>query len=216
MTHHNIPLRFQVRGRRVKKFHFSICMSACNFIGGLLRPQFWMPPTFHIASLNCYTPKFSGVPQKLIWCQKVGLPKWGDADFCPRKKAVFMCFFFTKYIFPAKRSTFAYSMSYIFGKLMHQRSIQAIWKQFQCILWGVRVLLANCTQLFLSTVKAVTNIPSGFSWKYFGHIFSHFWSFLKDSEIVGWRKLMEVFSGCRCNLGPTFVAGAGSLVQRGV
>ena len=39
---------------------------------------------------------------------------------------------------------------------------------------------------------------------------------LKNSEVVGWRKLMEVFSGCRCNLGLTFVAGAGSLVQRGV
>ena len=31
-------------------------------------------------------------------------------------------YFFTKSIFPAKWSTFAYSMWYIFGKLMHQRS----------------------------------------------------------------------------------------------
>ena len=54
-----------------------------------------MPPAFHIASLNHYTPKFSGVPQKLSWCQEVGLevlPRWGDADFCLFKKAVFRCF----------------------------------------------------------------------------------------------------------------------------
>ena len=39
-----------------------------------------MPPTFHIASLNRYTPNFSGVPQKLTWCQQFGLqifPKLG-------------------------------------------------------------------------------------------------------------------------------------------
>ena len=43
-----------------------------------------MPPTFHIASLNRYTPKFSGVPHKLTWCHQFGLqvlPKSGDADF---------------------------------------------------------------------------------------------------------------------------------------
>ena len=52
-----------------------------------------MPPTFHIASLNRHTPKFSGVPQKLTWCQKVGLQVLqSDADFCPLKKAVFRCF----------------------------------------------------------------------------------------------------------------------------
>ena len=37
-----------------------------------------------------------------------------------------------------------YSVWYISGKLMYQRSIWYIWKQFQCILRGVRVLLANC------------------------------------------------------------------------
>ena len=40
-----------------------------------------MPPTFHIARLNRYTPNFSGVSQKLTWCQQFGLqifPKWGD------------------------------------------------------------------------------------------------------------------------------------------
>ena len=32
-----------------------------------------MPLTFPIASLNRYTPNFSGVPQKLTWCQQFGL-----------------------------------------------------------------------------------------------------------------------------------------------
>ena len=32
-----------------------------------------IPPTFPIASLNRYTPNFSGVPQKLTWCQQFGL-----------------------------------------------------------------------------------------------------------------------------------------------
>ena len=55
-----------------------------------------MPPTFPIASLNRYTPNFSGVPQKLTWCQQFGLqifPKWGDADICRLEMAVFRCFF---------------------------------------------------------------------------------------------------------------------------
>ena len=34
----------------------------------------------------------------------------------------------------SSHTTFAFTMSYIFGKLMHQRSIQAIWKPYQCIL----------------------------------------------------------------------------------
>ena len=43
--------------------------------------------------------------------------------------------------------TFAYSMSYIFGKLWHLAIIWAIRKAFQCILQGVRFLLANHTRL---------------------------------------------------------------------
>ena len=53
-----------------------------------------MPITFYIAHLNRYTPKFSEVPQKLTFCQQFGLqllPKWGDADFFPFKKAFFRC-----------------------------------------------------------------------------------------------------------------------------
>ena len=53
-------------------FHEFPCPHAI-FFGGLLQPQFWCHRPFLIASLNRYTPKFSGVPQKLTWCQKVGL-----------------------------------------------------------------------------------------------------------------------------------------------
>ena len=59
-------------------------------------PTILMPETFPIASLNRYTPNFSGVPQKLTWCQQFGLqifPKWGDADICRLEMAVFRCFF---------------------------------------------------------------------------------------------------------------------------
>merc|ERR1712240_810565 len=55
-----------------------------------------MPPTFQIARLNRYTPNFSGVPQKLTWCQQFGLqifPKGGDAHICRLEMAVFRCFF---------------------------------------------------------------------------------------------------------------------------
>ena len=50
-------------------------------------------------------------------------------------------------MFPAKWSTFAYSMSYRFGKLWHLAIIWAIRKIFQCIPQGVRFLLANHTRL---------------------------------------------------------------------
>jgi len=48
-----------------------------------------MPPTSHIAILNCHTPKFSGVGLKLTWCQPFGvqgLPKLGNPDSCPPKR----------------------------------------------------------------------------------------------------------------------------------
>ena len=74
-----------------------------------------------------------------------------------RSEKPFLEFFRTKQIFPAERSTFAYSMPPIFGKLMHQRLILAIWKKFQCIPRGVRILLANCTQL-CATSETLTKI----------------------------------------------------------
>ena len=72
---------------------------ACRLGEKVRRPaadSILMPATFPIARLNRYTPKFSGVPQKLTWCQQFGLqvlPKWGDANIWPLKKAVFRCFF---------------------------------------------------------------------------------------------------------------------------
>merc|ERR1712223_2095905 len=50
-------------------------------------------------------------------------------------------------VFPAKGSTFAYSMPHIFGKLWHLALIWAIRKAFQCILQGVRILLAKYTRI---------------------------------------------------------------------
>ena len=51
---------------RVKIFSFSlISVSACNFFCWPIACSILMPPTFHIASLNRYTPKFSEVALKL-------------------------------------------------------------------------------------------------------------------------------------------------------
>ena len=55
--------------------------------------------------------------------------------------------FLEKKVFLAKRSTFTYSMSYIFGKLWHLAIIWSIRKSFQCIPQGVRFLLAKQTWL---------------------------------------------------------------------
>ena len=94
----NFPIEnFRVRSdlQKISLFHeFS-----CRFGKKNRRPaadSILMPPTFHIARLNRYTPNFSGVPQKLTWCQQFGLqifPKWGDADICRLEMAVFRCFF---------------------------------------------------------------------------------------------------------------------------
>ena len=110
-THPDISLRFRSGGRRLKKFRFFT-----NFHGHLqkkiCRPaadSLLMLPTFHIASLNRYTPKFSGVTQKLTWCQQFGLqifPKWGDAHICRLEMAVFRCFFFDEISFPGQTVDF--------------------------------------------------------------------------------------------------------------
>ena len=109
-----------------------------------------MPLTFPIASLNRYTPNFSGVPQKLTWCQQFGLqifPKWGDAHICPQKNAVFRCFFGQNKFSWSNGLLSPFAMSYIFGKLWHSAIIWPIRKSFQSILQGVRFLLANHTLL---------------------------------------------------------------------
>ena len=71
----NFPIEnFRVRSdlQKISLFHeFS-----CRFGKKNRRPaadSILMPPTFHIARLNRYTPNFSGVPQKLTWCQQFGL-----------------------------------------------------------------------------------------------------------------------------------------------
>ena len=66
MAHHNISLRFRAGARRVNNFSFSrISISTCKKNRRSAADSILM--TFPIASLNCYTPKFSGLPQKLTW-----------------------------------------------------------------------------------------------------------------------------------------------------
>ena len=73
-THPDISLRFRAGGQRVKNFRFSrICVAARDFFCRPAADSILIPPTFPIASLNRYTPNFSGVPQKLTWCQQFGL-----------------------------------------------------------------------------------------------------------------------------------------------
>ena len=52
-------------------------------------------------------------------------PKWGDTNFFHLNKSVLTCFFGRNRFFPAKRLTFAKSLSHIFGKLMFPQSIWA-------------------------------------------------------------------------------------------
>ena len=66
------------------------------------------------------------------------------SESCPPRKAVFWCFFGRKKVFPAKRSTFTYSMSYIFWKLLFQLLILAIKNYFLSNQRGVRILLTHC------------------------------------------------------------------------
>merc|ERR1712004_822973 len=73
-THPDISLPFRAVGRRLKKFHFSRnSIAARVFFCRPAADSILMPPTFPIARLNRYTPNFSGVPQKLTWCQQFGL-----------------------------------------------------------------------------------------------------------------------------------------------
>ena len=102
-----------------------------------------MPPTFHIARLNRYTPNFSGVGQKLTWCQQFGLqifPKWGDAEKPPQKNPFFRCFFWQNK-FSRPNSRLLPIACHIF---LESYDTQL---SFKCILRGVRVLLENRTQL---------------------------------------------------------------------
>ena len=74
-NHPDISLRFRAEGRRVKKFIFfhEISLPHATFFCRPAADSILMPLTFPIARLNRYTPNFSGVPQKLTWCQQFGL-----------------------------------------------------------------------------------------------------------------------------------------------
>ena len=113
-----------------------------------LWPQGYLPHRLNFAGksrLQTGKPrsKTPGRPRRIWWVHISHPIKRRICQFCRLKKA-FSGFFWTKSI-PAKRSTFAYSMSCKFGKFMFQRSIWVIWNQLKCILQGVRFLLANCT-----------------------------------------------------------------------
>ena len=73
------PKKFPIENFRVRSDLQKISLFhefSCRFDNKNRRPaadSILMPPTFHIARLNRYTPNFSGVPQKLTWCQQFGL-----------------------------------------------------------------------------------------------------------------------------------------------
>ena len=104
--------KFSVTERFTKKrvFHIFSCPPAKKQSPVL--KSLLMPLTFHIASLNRYTPKFSGVPQKWPGINSLA-SRSSQSEVMPifcRWKTLF-CFFWTKKVFLAKRLTFAYSMS---------------------------------------------------------------------------------------------------------
>ena len=83
---------------------------------------------------------------------------WVRPDYCwyHHYWYLYWCRFFRlkKAIFPAKWSTFACSMSYIFHSeslYVVQWSIWATLNQFEYILRGVRILLAYCTYIFTTS-----------------------------------------------------------------
>ena len=84
-------------------------------------------------------------------------------------------------------------MSYIFGKLWHLAIIWAIRKEFQCILQGVRFLLANHTRLS----------PTSDNDSYVSFIW--FWFIADQSDIPHQKgipnaiiKILEIFCFCWC------------------
>ena len=134
LTTHNISPRFWVWDQRVKNISIFSTNFYCKKIVAACYGLNLMPPTFHIASLNRYTPNFSGVGQKLTWCQQFGLqifPKWGDAEKPPPKNPFFRCFFWqNKFSRPNGRLLPIACHTYL-----------------ESILQGVRFLLAKETRL---------------------------------------------------------------------
>ena len=81
MTHHNISFRFRVTARRLKNLRFSLIPFATrNFFWRPVARSFSMPPTFHIAHLNCYPPNFPWVDIVPLICHtappKVRIPNF--------------------------------------------------------------------------------------------------------------------------------------------
>ena len=80
--------------------------------------------------------------------------------------SLFFPFFCTKLIFLAKRSIVAYSISYIFWKLLSQRLIWHIWGPATCILWPVRffVTLWESTGSISWNLVLLNTSRWGWSW----------------------------------------------------
>ena len=141
-----IPKEFLGTELFTKKFRFSrISLSVPQKKYRARAPTILMPQTFPIASLNRYTPNFSGGPKRRPGV--ISLPS-STLQSQPIRKVVhdlgaLRCFFFDKISFPGQTVHFAYSMSYIFWKLLFQQLILAINKSFWSILRGVRFLLTH-------------------------------------------------------------------------
>ena len=90
---------FPSNGLKSKKksvFFTNLCVRPQKYLWQPIASSILMPPTFHIASLNHFTPKFSGVPQKLTRYYRFGLqnqPKWGYSKSVSAQKGLFKRFF---------------------------------------------------------------------------------------------------------------------------
>ena len=90
------PLKNFGYGAIYENFPFFTKLRVCmRFFCRSAPDSLLMPLTFPIDSLNRYTPRISGLPQKLTWYQQFGVQifaKWGDAVFLHRK-TLFLGFF---------------------------------------------------------------------------------------------------------------------------
>ena len=97
LIHLNISLRFWLKAeeQKISVFHWFPSPSAKK-VSASCTLNFDATHIPHIASLNRYTPKFSGVPQKLTWCNFVGVqhpPKSAYPKSCPLFSVFFGVFF---------------------------------------------------------------------------------------------------------------------------
>ena len=139
MAHSNISLRFWVTGRF---FRFSlISLSAKKVLGScMLNCDATDLPHSYFEPL--YPKVFRGTP-KVDLVSSVWPPapsKVNISEGLSIISSVFQGFFFDKIDFPVKTVIFAYSVSYIFRKLLIWRFLWAIRKHFLSILQGVTFL----------------------------------------------------------------------------